>query len=119
MALTQASPIPSPLVSPAGVERQPPSPPSPAPSTEPAPAPTTPAAPPLTAAPVTPAAASGAIGFTLTFDPGTERMILEAREAATGFVIDQIPPKYVVKQFSAQSSVNASPGRGGRLNKAS
>lgn len=119
MALTQASPIPSPLTSPAGVERQPPSAPSPAPSTEQAPAPIAPAAPPLTAAPVTPAAASGAIGFTLTFDPATERMILEAREAATGFVIDQMPPKYIVKQFSAQTSVNVAPGRGARLNKAS
>ena len=116
MALTQGSPI-SPLVPTAGLERQSPAQ-VPSPS-EHAAAPIAPAAPALTAAPVAPAASSGAIGFTLTFDADTQRMILEARDAATGFVIAQIPPKYVVKQFSAPVSTRVGASRGTRIDNAS
>jgi hypothetical protein len=80
----------------------------------------TPSSAPGAVAPSAPqAAAAGAVGFTLTFDPETQRMILEARDAATGFVIDQMPPKYVVKQFSAQASGKISTSRGTRVDNAS
>ena len=103
---TQTSSI-SPVVRSPGTERQ-----------------TVPSAAPLSAssaaAPsVPPAAAAGAVGFTLTFDPETQRMILEARDLATGFVIDQMPPKYVVKQFSAPAGVRATSPRGSRIDNAS
>ena len=53
-----------------------------------------------------------AIGFTVHFDGDSQRLILEAREPASGYVIVQIPPKYVVKQFSATVRSNLEPSRG-------
>jgi hypothetical protein len=54
------------------------------------------------------------IGFTLHFDGDSQRLILEAREPASGYLIVQIPPKYVVKQFSAtvRSNIVAKRGQG-------
>jgi hypothetical protein len=46
-------------------------------------------------------------------------MFLEARDPATGFVIDRMPAKYVATQFSAQSGVNAAASRGTRIDDAS
>ena len=110
MPLIETSPI-TPVVRPPSTDRQAP---------EPTPSPATPAGAPAAAASGAPAAAAAsAVGFTLTFDPDTQRMILEARDAATGFVIDQMPPRYVVKQFSAQSGVKATPSRGTRIDNAS
>jgi hypothetical protein len=62
-----------------------------------------------------PSAPSGtAIGFSLSYDPSAGRMILEAREPVSGFIIDQIPPQYVIKQFNA--TVNAIvPARGAQV----
>lgn len=77
---------------------------------------------------VTPASTDGAkaepaptpspIGFTLHFDGDSQRLILEAREPASGYVIVQIPPKYVVRQFSATVRSNLEPSRGKGLNDA-
>jgi hypothetical protein len=55
-----------------------------------------------------------AIGFSLTYDTSTGRMILEAREPVSGFVIDQIPPQYVIKQFNATVSA-IEPQRGAQV----
>jgi hypothetical protein len=110
MALIETSPI-TPVVRPPSTERQ-----APAPTPSPA-APS--GAPAAAAAASAPAPAASAVGFTLTFDPDTQRMILEARDAATGFVIDQMPPRYVVKQFSAQSGVKAAASRGTSIDDAS
>ena len=63
-----------------------------------------------TPSPPTPAA----IGFSLTYDPGSDRMILEAREPGSGFVINQMPPKYVIKQFNASVS-GIEPARGAQV----
>jgi hypothetical protein len=68
---------------------------------------------PKASAPSTP----GAIGFTLHFDADMQRMILEVREPSTGFVILQLPPKYVIKQFSAGGGAAPST-RGARINSA-
>ena len=62
-----------------------------------------------------PAAASSPYNFVLRFDPDTQRMILEARDSVTGFVIFQMPPKYVIKQFSAGAADKAAPPRGGQV----
>ena len=56
-----------------------------------------------------PANAPG-IGFTLTFDTDTQRLILEARDPVTGFVIYQMPPKYVLKQLAAAASAASTRG---------
>jgi hypothetical protein len=58
------------------------------------------------------APAPSSIGFTLHFDGDSQRLILEAREPVSGYVIVQIPPKYVVKQFSATVRTNLAPPRG-------
>jgi hypothetical protein len=60
---------------------------------------------------------SGPLGFTLHFDADMQRLILEVREPSTGFVILQIPAKYVIKQFSAGSDAAPST-RGARVNSA-
>jgi hypothetical protein len=112
MALAQTSSI-SPVVPAPGTERQTVAP------AEPTARPSAPVAAAQSAPQPPSAPVSGAIGFTLTFDPETQRMILEARDAATGFVIDQMPPKYVVKQFSAQVSARVAPSRGTRIDNAS
>lgn len=62
-----------------------------------------------TPAPKTPSPAA-TIGFTLHFDPDMARLVLQAREPGSGFVIYQIPQKYAVKLLSA-SAPNA-PTRG-------
>jgi hypothetical protein len=61
--------------------------------------------------------ASGAMGFTLHFDADMQRLLLEVREPSDGFVIFQMPAKYVIKQFSAGNSAASSP-RGARVNSA-
>jgi hypothetical protein len=61
--------------------------------------------------------ASGAIGFTLHFDADMQRLILEVREPSTGFVIYQMPPKYVIKQFNVTAGAIPST-RGARVNSA-
>jgi hypothetical protein len=60
---------------------------------------------------------SQAIGFALHYDADMQRLILEVREPVTGYVIYQMPPKYVVKQFSASGSA-AAPSRGARVDSA-
>jgi len=67
---------------------------------------------------VEPIPAPSPIGFKLHFDGDSQRLILEAREPASGFVIVQIPPKYVVKQFSTTVRANLEPSRGKGLNDA-
>jgi hypothetical protein len=58
-----------------------------------------------------------AIGFSLDFDPSTGRMFLEAREPVSGFIIYQMPPKYVIKQFTATVG-SIEPARGAQVNSA-
>ncbi len=59
-----------------------------------------------------PAPAPSPIGLTVHFDGDSQRLILEAREPVSGYLIVQIPPKYVVKQFSATVRTNLEPTRG-------
>ncbi len=64
--------------------------------------------------PVPAAPSTTGIGFSLSYDPSTGRMFLEAREPVSGFIIYQMPPKYVIKQFNA--TVNAiEPARGAKV----
>lgn len=58
--------------------------------------------------------------FALTqhYDQDTRRLILEARDPVSGFVIYQMPPKYVIKQFSASVSTRVAPARGARVDSA-
>ncbi len=74
-----------------------------------------PAAPP--AAPVAPPAAPLPIGFALSYDAATQRLVLEAREPGSGFLISQVPPGYVVKQFTA-SIGGIAPLRGAAIDSA-
>jgi hypothetical protein len=60
---------------------------------------------------------SSPIGFALHYDAETQRLILEVREPVTGYVICQMPPKYVIKQFSTSASA-AAPLRGVQVNSA-
>jgi hypothetical protein len=63
---------------------------------------------------VSSAPSTTAIGFSLSYDPTTGRMFLEAREPVSGFIIYQMPPKYVIKQFNA--TLNAiEPARGAQV----
>lgn len=57
------------------------------------------------------------IGFTLSYDQATQRLVLEAREPGSGFVIAQLPPGYVVKQFSG-SVGGVAPLRGAKVDNA-
>lgn len=57
-----------------------------------------------------------AVGFTLAFDPDTQRLILEARDPNSGIVIYQIPPKSAIKQLS--TSASAAPQRGATVDSA-
>jgi hypothetical protein len=57
------------------------------------------------------------IGLTLSYDDATHRLVLEAREPGSGFVIARIPPSYVVKQFSA-SVGGIAPARGATVDSA-
>ncbi len=61
-------------------------------------------------------AAPTAIGFALHYDQDLRRMILEARDPISGFVIYQIPPKYAAKQFATAGS--AEPHRGAQVDSA-
>jgi hypothetical protein len=119
MALTQTSSISSisPVVPAAGAERQ--TPIVTAPTSDQTVAASAPVAVAPTAVQALSPAVSAAIGFSLRFDPETERMILEARDAITGFIIQRIPSKYVVKQFSARVSSTVVPARGTRIDNAS
>jgi len=64
--------------------------------------------------PAASASPASGIGFSTSYDPSTGRIILEAREPRSGFIIYQMPPKYVIKQFAA--SIGAiEPARGGRI----
>lgn len=65
-----------------------------------------------------PTPAPSPIGFTLHYDGDLQRIILEAREPDSGYVIVQIPPKYVVKQFSATVRAHVEPTRGQGINDA-
>lgn len=56
--------------------------------------------------------------FSVHYDLGTHRLILEARDPVTGFVIYQQPRKYILKQFSASVNAVIPPTRGGRLDNA-
>lgn len=57
------------------------------------------------------------IGLTLSYDGATHRLVLEAREPGSGFLIAQIPPSYVVKQFTA-SIGGIAPARGDAVDSA-
>lgn len=61
-------------------------------------------------------ASVAAVGFTLAFDADTQRLILEARDPVSGFVIYQIPPKSALKQLSPSAS--AAPSRGAKVDSA-
>ena len=82
-----------------------------------APHPTPPAVPQAApaAAPAAPLPLS--IGFALSYDAATQRLVLEAREPGSGFLISQVPPGYVVKQFTA-SIGGIAPLRGAALDSA-
>lgn len=58
------------------------------------------------------------IGFTLRYSQDTHRLILEARDPASGFVIYEQPPQYVLKQFQASLDATGSSPRGGNLDNA-
>lgn len=75
-------------------------------------------APAAAAAPVAaPSATPSPIGFTISYDAATQRLVLEALEPGSGFVISQLPPGYVVKRFSA-SVGSIAPARGGKVDSA-
>jgi hypothetical protein len=116
MDMTPTSSI-SPIVPTTVAERQ--APVAPAPTSDETAAAIAPVAVAPTAVQAVSPAASATIGFSLRFDPDTERMILEARDAVTGFIIDQLPLKYAVKQFSARVSGSAISARGARIDDAS
>jgi hypothetical protein len=52
------------------------------------------------------------------FDEQTQRMILEARDPASGFVVFQMPPKYIIKQFTTSAGGTAAATRGAKLDNA-
>jgi hypothetical protein len=96
--------------------------PTPAPESAPrataptaAPDPTAAAAAPSATADSAAKAAAAPLGFALHFDSDTQRMILEARDPVTGYVIYQMPAKYVIKQLST-SAQPATP-RGTAINR--
>ena len=57
-------------------------------------------------------------GFTLHYDDDLHRLILESRDPITGFVIYQMPPKYVVKQFTATVAPSIGENRGTSVDQA-
>jgi hypothetical protein len=71
-----------------------------------------------TKAEAAPAAPASPIGFTLHYDSDLQRLILEARDPVSGYVIVQIPPKYVLKQFSATDRAHLGAPRGTGVNDA-
>jgi hypothetical protein len=72
--------------------------------------PTSPTSGAASAAPASPPAFS----FQLQIDPETQRVILEARDPVTGFVIFEAPPKTA---FSAINGGGASNSRGGSVDR--
>jgi hypothetical protein len=91
--------------------------PTPAPESAPrvvaptaAPVPTAAAAAPSATADSAAKAAAAPLGFALHFDSDTQRMILEARDPVTGYVIYQMPAKYVIKQLSTSAQPAAPRG---------
>jgi hypothetical protein len=58
----------------------------------------------------TPAPVLAPFGLTQHFDNDTHRLILEARDSISGYVIYQMPAKYVIKQLTASSSLVAPRG---------
>ena len=104
MAVTETSPTPPIVPTPAPES----APRAPAPAVTPPP---TAAAPPPAATPDSAAKmVTGPLGFALHFDSDTQRMILEAREPITGYVIYQMPAKYVIKQLSTSAQPAAPRG---------
>jgi hypothetical protein len=74
-----------------------------------------PAVPPAAETSSAPKPSTPPFGLTEHFDDDMQRMILEARDPASGYVIFQMPAKYVIKQHSAgASSVTA---RGTSINR--
>lgn len=57
------------------------------------------------------------IGLTLSYDDATHRLVLEAREPGSGFVISSIPSRYVVSQFTATLG-GIAPARGATVDSA-
>lgn len=55
--------------------------------------------------------APATFGLTLLFDNDTQRLILEARDPISGYVIYQVPAKYVIKQLSASAEPAVPRGR--------
>ena len=54
-----------------------------------------------------------AFGLALYYDPDMQRLILEARDPLSGFVILQVPQKYVMEQFATLgASVERMRGKG-------
>ena len=62
-------------------------------------------------APKAEAPAPAAFGLVLHYDQDIRRLILEARDPASGLVVFQIPQKYVPEQF-ARLPVNTGSARG-------
>ena len=115
--MSVTGPVTAPGAPPLGTEPQPRSSAASAVASAPAPAP------PPAAAPVVPLAkgpdtAPPPFGFTLHYDDDLHRLILESRDPVTGFVIYQMPPKYIVKQFTATVSPGIAENRGASLDKA-
>ncbi len=65
-----------------------------------------------------PVAESSSFALTSRFDFDLHQIVIEARDPASGFVIFQAPPKYVVKQFGGSGEVASLARRGRRLNEA-
>jgi hypothetical protein len=66
----------------------------------------------------TPSPRSAPFGFTYTYDQSLHRMELEARDPVSGFIVYQMPPKYVIKQFSASVDAAIAPARGASVDNA-
>ena len=78
-------------------------------------APVTPGVPAVDTTNDAPKPAPAVFGLTMHFDSDMQRMILEARDPASGYVIFQMPAKYVLKQFSA--NFHATTSRGASVNR--
>ena len=71
------------------------------------------AAVPAETAPKLEVSAPPAFGLVLYYDPDMQRLILEARDRLSGFVILQVPQKYVMEQFATLgASVERMRGKG-------
>jgi hypothetical protein len=65
-----------------------------------------------------PAQPAAPIGFTYSYDQSIHRMVIEARDPVSGFVVFQSPPNYVMKQFSATTGATSAPMRGSSIDNA-